>query len=117
MTGAVDDMIEFPQFCKIIRMKNVEFQLKAAAMSLEEAEELFFLLDVDNLSKISIDEFIVGCKNLKAMASRQDCIRLISCVECIHRRAEDISTKSDQLIQEMHDFSLVRATVKVFLLK
>mmetsp|Transcript_18550 Transcript_18550/g.46280 ORF Transcript_18550/g.46280 Transcript_18550/m.46280 type:complete len:524 (+) Transcript_18550:443-2014(+) len=92
--------LNFEQFCEAIRTKSFQSKLKIIGLPLEDAEELFFLLDVDNSQSLSVDEFIVGVQKMKGPAQGGDMIQLLAYVQRASRRALSLQAQADRLIQQ-----------------
>lgn len=72
-----DGELNFEQFCRAIRSKSFQSKLRIIGLPLEDAEELFFLLDVDNSQTLSVDEFINGVQKMKGAAQGADMIQRV----------------------------------------
>lgn len=81
-----DNELNFEQFCRAIRTKSFQNKLRIIGLPLEDAEELFFLLDVDNSQTLSVDEFINGVQKMKGVAQGADMIQLLAFVQRASRR-------------------------------
>merc|ERR1719253_1990181 len=92
--------MDFAQFCRAIRTKSFQAKLKIIGLPLEDAEELFFLLDVDNSQKLSVEEFISGVQKMKGPAQGGDMIQLLAFVQRASRRASELQIQADKFIHQ-----------------
>ena len=54
------------QICQVLARPSCKQKLHAIGMPSDDAEELFFLLDVDNSGLLSVQEFVGGVQKMKA---------------------------------------------------
>jgi len=99
-SSSPDGEMDFSQFSQAIRTKSFRVKLKIIGLPLEDAEELFFLLDVDNSQKLSVDEFVAGVQKMKGPAQGGDMIQLLAFVQRAGRRATELQAQSEKFISQ-----------------
>jgi len=60
------------EFDQALRKRHVKNMLAAIEVPLGDMQELYVLLDADNVGTISVDEFMTGCLKLKGVARAKD---------------------------------------------
>jgi len=89
--------LEMEEFKKAIREPGFAEMLRLIEVPIVEAEELFFLMDVDKSKSISADEFVEGIQRVKGGAKGKDMIQLISSTQRQLRRAARITERINRL--------------------
>jgi voltage-gated sodium channel len=89
--------LEMEEFKKAIREPGFAEMLRLIEVPIVEAEELFFLMDVDKSKSISADEFVEGIQRVKGGAKGKDMIQLISSTQRQLRRAGRITERINRL--------------------
>lgn len=79
--------LSLKEFKKLIRQPNLIGKLSLLGLKVNEAEELFHLLDADASGEVTGEELIQGIQRLKGPAKGQDMVYLISVVQKEHWRA------------------------------
>jgi hypothetical protein len=98
--GTKEGELTFDQFCAAIRTKSFQTKLRIIGLPLEDAEELFFLLDVDNSESLSVEEFVEGVHKMKGAAQGSDMIQLLAYVQRGVRHATMLGGVADKLIDQ-----------------
>merc|ERR1711869_19536 len=89
--------LEMEEFRKAIRQPGFSEMLRLIEVPVLEAEELFFLMDVDKSKSISAAEFVDGIQRVKGGAKGKDMIQLISTTQRQLRRASRITERINRL--------------------
>jgi len=97
-------------FKKMIREPNVVNKLSLLGLRMDEAEELFQVLDADGSGEVSAEELIDGIQQLKGPALGQDMVRLISIAQkenwragCFVQRLRGMNAVADQIQARMNE--------------
>lgn len=89
--------LEMEEFKKAIREPGFAEMLRLIEVPIVEAEELFFLMDVDKSKSISATEFVDGIQRVKGGAKGKDMIQLISSTQRQLRRAARLTERIHRL--------------------
>jgi len=89
--------LEMEEFKKAIREPGFAEMLRLIEVPIVEAEELFFLMDVDKSKSISAQEFVEGIRRVKGGAKGKDMIQLISSTQRQLRRASRLTERINRL--------------------
>mmetsp|Transcript_48586 Transcript_48586/g.109118 ORF Transcript_48586/g.109118 Transcript_48586/m.109118 type:complete len:157 (+) Transcript_48586:3-473(+) len=94
----------------MIREPNVVNKLSLLGLRMDEAEELFQVLDADGSGEVSAEELIDGIQQLKGPALGQDMVRLISIAQkenwragCFVQRLRGMNAVADQIQARMNE--------------
>lgn len=92
------------EFKKMIRQADVQAKLTMLGLRVDEAEELFTVLDADQSGEVSAEELVDGIQQLKGPATGQDMVRLISIAlhenwraGCFVERLRRMSYRADEI--------------------
>lgn len=89
--------LEMEEFKKAIREPGFAEMLRLIEVPVVEAEELFFLMDVDKSKSISAQEFVEGIQRCKGGAKGKDMIQLISSTQRQLRRCSRLTERINRL--------------------
>merc|ERR1711988_2069835 len=76
-----------------IQNPEVANRLRLIDFPVEDPDEVFMLLDVDQTGELSIDEFISGCMRLKGPAKSKDLLAVQISVETLGKRLSLLDDK------------------------
>eukprot|EP00397_Hematodinium_sp_SG-2012_P035415 GEMP01038094.1.p1 GENE.GEMP01038094.1~~GEMP01038094.1.p1 ORF type:complete len:215 (+),score=45.15 GEMP01038094.1:985-1629(+) len=102
--------LDFEEFKAAIRTPVFARILKLIDVPVNELEELFFLIDVDNSNTISAQELVNGIHKSKGTAQAKDMIQLISYVQrtvrgaiALHICVEKVIDRLDIILERLDD--------------
>jgi len=81
-------------------------QLKLVDLPLDDPQEIFTLLDIDNSGELSIDEFISGCMRIKGAAKSKDLLAVQIAVDTLGTKFSELN----QIIESAGDLIMALDT-------
>lgn len=97
-------------FQALIHTESTSTAAKLLGITVDEASELFYLMDADGSGKISPDEYIAGLQKLKGLAKGQDVVSVISLAQLqaarafLHiQRVRALSNKADRIFTRLSE--------------
>lgn len=96
--------MDLSEFEKAMEDKTVQKKLRLIDLPVQDAKELYNILDADGSGSLSIDEFIGGCLRLKGHAKSKDLLAVQMSVECL---AEKIDEAERNLTQNEHRMDIL----------
>lgn len=83
------------EFKKSLSDRGVQEKLKMIDLPVQEAEELFLVLDHDGSGSLNVDEFIGGVMRLKGTAKSKDMLAVQISLESLGKRMDVMETGVD----------------------
>merc|ERR1719161_1462196 len=81
--------MDLSEFEKAMEDKTVQKKLRLIDLPVQDAKELYNILDADGSGSLSIDEFIGGCLRLKGHAKSKDLLAVQMSVECLAEKIDE----------------------------
>jgi len=106
IAGDVDKSgtIDLEEFENMLQAKKVTSKLLACGIAVDEARELFHILDLDGSGILDIDEFVGGCLKLKGVAKSKDLLAVQMAMQSLSTRVEKLAVgikKEEQLVEKL----------------
>lgn len=104
--------MEAEEFQEILQERRVIEKLRVIGIPVEEANELFSILDVDGSGILSVEEFIGGCLKLKGIAKSTDLLAVQSAMVSLSKRMQTLqnSLRKEELLVEKLDVLTAQMT-------
>jgi voltage-gated sodium channel len=98
--------LTYRDFQRMIRSQGFKRKLKLVGIRIDEAEQLFQLMDADQSGTLSPGEFVSGLQRIKGPARGQDVVQLISFAQKQSQRAAKFTQRLKMLNQIADDIQL-----------
>eukprot|EP00928_Gymnodinium_smaydae_P061188 TRINITY_DN45339_c0_g1_i1.p1 TRINITY_DN45339_c0_g1~~TRINITY_DN45339_c0_g1_i1.p1 ORF type:complete len:476 (+),score=104.66 TRINITY_DN45339_c0_g1_i1:129-1556(+) len=97
------------EFNNLLKLDKVAYKFRLLGINMDEADELFEVIDCDGSGTITADEYVLGLSKLRGQTRGQDVVALISFahMQCLTAsrcllRLRRLNTKADLVVQRLN---------------